>query len=52
MGISLAKKAADNVFLMAMKDSDPEVPSWKIYAAYHAVDLFGRWAIIPRENDG
>ena len=52
MGISLAKNAADKVFLMAMKDSDPKVPSWKIYAAYTAVDLFGRWSIIPRENDG
>ena len=46
-----AKAAADNVFLMAMKDSDPKVPSWKIYAAYTAVDLFGRWSIIPREDD-
>ena len=52
LSISLAKKAADNVFLMAMKDSDPKVPSWKIYAAYTAVDLFGRWSIIPREDDG
>ena len=46
-----AKEAADKVFLMAMKDSDPKVPSWKIYAAYTAVDLFGRWSIIPREDD-
>ena len=46
-----AKEAADKVFLMAMKDSDPKVPSWKIYAAYTAVDLFGRLSIIPREDD-
>ena len=51
LGISLAKKAADNVFLMAMQDADPKVTSWKIKAAYHAVVLFGRWSIIPREGD-
>jgi len=49
--VSQAKKAADNVFLMAMKDSNPKVSSWKIYAAYYAVHLFGRWSIIPREDD-
>jgi hypothetical protein len=49
--ISKAKIAADNVFLMAMQDSSPKVPSWKIYAAYNAVVLFGRWSIIPREGD-
>ena len=46
-----AKKAADNVFLMAMKDSNPKVSSWKIYAAYYAVHWFGRWSIIPRGDD-
>lgn len=46
-----AKKASDNVFLIAMKDADPAVPKWKIYAAYYAVVLFGRWSIIPREGD-
>ena len=46
-----AKKAADKVFLMAMKDADPSVPKWKIYSAYYAVVLFGRWSIIPREDD-
>ena len=49
--ISKAKTAADNVFLMAMKDSNPKVSSWKIYAAYNAVVAFGRWSIIPREGD-
>ena len=49
--ISQAKKTADNIFLMAMKDSDPKVSSWKIYAAYYAVHWFGRWSIIPREDD-
>ena len=51
LSISLAKKAADNVFLMAMKDSDPKVASWKINAAYYAVVAFGRWSIIPRDDD-
>ena len=46
-----AKKAADKVFLMAMKDAPPSVPKWKIYSAYYAVVLFGRWSIIPREGD-
>ena len=49
--IKLAKKAADKVFLMAMQDADPKVASWKIKAAYHAVVMFGRWSIIPREGD-
>ena len=49
--IKLAKKAADDVFLMAMKDASPEVPSWKINAAYYAVVTCGRWSIIPREGD-
>jgi hypothetical protein len=46
-----AKKASDNVFLMAMLDADPPVAKWKIYSAYYAVVLCGRWSIIPREGD-
>jgi len=46
-----AKKAADDVFLMAMKDAEPSVPKWKIYSAYYAVVLCGRWSIIPREEN-
>ena len=46
-----AKKASDQVFLMAMLDAQPSVPKWKIYAAYYAVVLFCRWSIIPREGD-
>ena len=49
--VALAKKAADKVFLMAMKDAEPKVSYWKIKAAYYAVVLFGRWSIIPREDD-
>ena len=49
--ISAAKKAADNVFLLAMKDAEPSVSKWKIYAAYYAVVVFGRWSITPRKED-
>jgi len=49
--ISKAKKAADDVFLMAMKDASPEVPAWKIRSAYWSVRMFGKWSIIPREGD-
>jgi hypothetical protein len=46
-----AKKSADKVFLMAMLDAEPSVAKWKIYAAYYAVVLCGRWSIIPRDDD-
>ena len=49
--IAAAKKAADKVFLLAMKDSDPKVSGWKMYSAWKAVDLFGRWSIIPNEKN-
>ena len=49
--IKNAKIAADNVFLMAMKDSEPSVPNWKIYAAHRAVVLCGRWSIIPKKDN-
>ena len=47
----LAKKASDQVFLMAMLDAEPSVPKWKIYSAYWSVVLFGRWSIIPSEDN-
>ena len=49
--VNKAKKASDDVFHMAMKDADPPVAGWKIFAAYYSVRLFGRWSIIPREDD-
>ena len=49
--IQKAKKASDKVFLLAMKDSDPRVSKWKMYCAWKAVDLFGRWSIIPNESN-
>jgi len=45
---------ADHVFKVAMKNSEPSVPGWKIYLAYWAVRMFGRWAInnsAPRTNN-
>ena len=49
--IDAAKKASDDVFHMAMKDANPPVAGWKIAAAYYSVRMFGRWSIIPREDD-
>ena len=49
--ISEAKKASDDVFHMAMKDAEPSVAGWKIAAAYNAVRMFGRWSIIPKEDN-
>ena len=49
--IADAKKASDRVFLLAMKDASPRVSGWKIYSAWKAVDLFGRWSIIPNEGN-
>ena len=39
------REIADHVFLEGMDASEPPVPSWKKYAAYWAVRMFGRWAI-------
>ncbi len=47
--INSAKKAADKVFLMGMLDAEPEVSKWKIYSAYWAVCIFGKWSIEPRK---
>ena len=49
--IKKAKVVADKVFRLAMKDADPKVSGWKIYSAWKAVDLFGRWSIIPNEKN-
>ena len=39
------REIADHVVLEGMNASEPPVPSWKKYAAYWAVRVFGRWAI-------
>jgi len=49
--IKNAKVIADKIFLWAMKDAEPKVSGWKIYSAWKAVDLFGRWSIVPNESN-
>lgn len=49
--IKAAKVASDKVFLLAMRDADPKVPGWKIYASWKAVDLFGNGSIVPDETN-
>jgi hypothetical protein len=39
------RKIADHVFKVAMKNSEPPVPTWKIFIAWSSVRVFGRWAI-------
>ena len=46
-----ARKAADEVFLMAMIDAAPSIPIWKIYSAYYSVRSFGKFAIRPRKDN-
>ncbi len=41
------RKVADEIFLIAMSSSDPEVPKWKIEACVWAVRLFGGKAAKP-----
>ena len=45
------RKAADEVFLMAMIDAAPSIPKWKIYSAYYSVRSFGKFAIRPRKDN-
>jgi|TARA_R110000744_G_scaffold61238_4_gene126569 hypothetical protein len=46
-----AKLVADKVFLEAMLEADVPTANWKAYPAYWSVRLFGRWSVIPREDD-
>ena len=39
------RKVAEDVFKEGMESAVPPVPKWKIWAAYNAVRVFGRWAI-------
>jgi hypothetical protein len=41
----LYRAIADKLFLCGMQNSEPSVPGWKIWSAYYAVRMFGRWAI-------
>ena len=45
--IRQVKKLSDIIFLAGMRDAAPSVAKYKIYNAYWAVRLFGRWSILP-----
>jgi len=49
--IKAAKIASDKVFLLGMRDADPKIAGWKIYASWKAVDLFGNGSIVPNKNN-
>lgn len=38
-----ARTLSDKVFLLGMKSSNPKVSKFKMYSAYWAVRVFGRW---------
>ena len=46
-----AKEISDKIFLCAMNDSEPEVPSYKKNPAYWAVKVFGNSSIVPTEDN-
>ena len=46
-----AKEISDTIFLCAMNDSEPEVPSYKKNPAYWAVKVFGNSSIVPTEDN-
>ena len=46
-----AKQISDKIFLCAMNDSEPQVPSYKKNPAYWAVKVFGNSSIIPTKDN-
>jgi len=42
------KKAADKVFLDAMKLTEPVISGWKVWSCYGAVRMFGYSSVKPR----
>tara|TARA_Y100001937_G_scaffold125979_1_gene194079 strand:- start:714 stop:1205 length:492 start_codon:yes stop_codon:yes gene_type:complete len=46
-----AKTVADKIFLCAMNDSEPQIPSYKKNPAYWAVKVFGNSSIIPKKDN-
>ena len=38
-----ARALSDKIFLLGMKSADPKVSKFKMYSAYWAVRMFGRW---------
>ena len=49
--VNQAKVTADKIFMLAMNDASPQVPQWKIYSSWKAVDLFGYSSIVPNEDN-
>jgi len=45
-----ARALSDKVFLLGMKSSDPRVSRFKMYSAYWAVRMFGRWPASANEE--
>ena len=45
------RELSDNIFLWGMQSAQPSVPKWKIYSAYWAVRLFGRWPASAKPKD-
>ena len=45
-----ARALSDKVFLLGMKSSDPRVSKFKMYSAYWAVRMFGRWPASANEE--
>lgn len=41
------RKAADKVFLNAMRCSEPKIAGWKIWACHRAVRIFGIFSVKP-----
>ena len=46
-----AKEISDKIFLCAMNDSEPEVPTYKKNPAYWAVKVFGNSSIVPTKDN-
>ena len=44
------RKLSDKIFLLGMKSAEPPVSKWKIYSAYWAVRIFGRWPASAKGN--
>ena len=45
-----ARALSDKVFLLGMKSADPKVLKFKMYSAYWAVRMFGRWPASANEE--
>ena len=45
-----ARALSDKVFLLGMKSADPRVSKFKMYSAYWAVRMFGRWPASANEE--